>query len=131
MSQDLYAEVKAVALMPAGSRSDSAEGEPVEVSNFEGRGFIALSSEAGSAGTLNGVVEHSADDVEYETLTDEAGEDVAIEQVGTGAASFQVIPVNFDRCRRFVRFNPTIDTGPFVYSVVLAGSVKYAPARYD
>jgi hypothetical protein len=103
---DLYAEAKAFELMPADSYSASTEGSSIDVAGCEGVAILVLSCEAGSGGTFDGVLEESDDDSTFTTAKDADDANIAITQVTDAANSYQVIPIDLRRLKRYLRFNP-------------------------
>lgn len=94
-----------------------------DLANFEGDLQILLDSGAAAAsGTMTGVIQDSADgSTDWQPVT--GGAFTAVAQ----AASRQVLTINSDNIRRFIRFVGTIAaSGTTTYSVVGFGLHKYS-----
>jgi len=113
------------ALAPAASRSTTFTGATVNVidlKDYEGDIQIVLDAGAAAAtGTMTGAIEHSLDGTtNFSAVT--GGGFTAVAQ----AASKQVITLNSDDLRRYIRFVGTIAaSGTTVYSVNGYGLQKY------
>jgi hypothetical protein len=93
-----------------------------DLNGFEGDLQILLDSGAAAAsGTMTGVIQDSADGTtDWQPVT--GGAFTAVAQ----AASRQVLTINSDNIRRFIRFVGTIAaSGTTTYSVVGCGLTKY------
>lgn len=100
-----------------------AGGNIADLANFEGDLQILLDSGAAAAsGTMTGVIQDSADgSTDWQPVT--GGAFTAVAQ----AASRQVLTINSDNIRRFIRFVGTIAaSGTTTYSVVGFGLHKYS-----
>jgi hypothetical protein len=99
-----------------------AGGNIADLNTFEGDLHIRLDSSAAAAsGTMTGVIQDSADgSTDWQPVTGGAFTVVA------QAASRQVLIINCDNIRRFIRFVGTIAaSGTTNYSVVGCGLTKY------
>lgn len=100
-----------------------AGGNVADLAAFEGDLQILLDSGAAAAsGTMTGVIQDSADgSTDWQPVT--GGAFTAVAQ----AASRQVLTINSDNIRRFIRFVGTIAaSGTTTYSVVGFGLHKYS-----
>lgn len=131
---DAYGNNRLVSLLPAASRSEDAAGSGVDTSEFEGIGAAHLSSAATDTGTADVYLQHAAIDVdgEYENILDGDGQPLKFAQVTDAAASEQVIPLDFNKTRQYVRARQVIGGGATVASHVgLTAPVAFAPVDYE
>jgi len=99
------AGIKVLALAAAARITATGNGSAVDVRPYKGHALLVLNSSATEASdnTLNVKVQHSADGSTGWTDTG-----VAFAQVGNAAASAQVVEVNVDRFKRYIRVVSTL-----------------------
>lgn len=134
MQPNAYENVKLETLLAADSRSATANGDGVDTSGFEGLGAVILSAEATDTGTADIYLQHSTEDVSasYTNILDEDGDAVKFTQVTDAANAEEVLPVNFNKTRQYLRARLVIGGGATVVcAVVLASPAKYAPVNYE
>jgi hypothetical protein len=117
------------------SRSGSANGTAVDLSNIEGEILVVLDSAAMStADTLDVTIEESADNSTFAAapadalINPETGLAATFTQVTDGAASFQVLALKKERLKRYVRAVGTLAGGSIaaIFSVHFVYSKKYS-----
>lgn len=108
-----------VSLMGAALISATANSDGVDVSDFDGWGRLVL--DASANGTVDFEIEHSDDDVTYETFNK-----VSFDQVSAAAASYQVKSVDMSGMKKFARVKTTLGTATAVYAAVtVCGPTQY------
>ena len=139
---DASGNVKLTALLPAKSRVDVSAGGPgVDTSHFEGVGAAHLVAQPTNQGAYTIVLQHAVEDEDasYEDIqvpdpaNPGATVDLAFAQItsSTPADTEEVLPIDFNKVRRFVRAKPVpTGTPTAVFSVVLAAPVAFGPVEY-
>jgi hypothetical protein len=116
------AQQKFVCLQPAVALTASNNGAGVDVSAFEGNGYVTLNSSAtGGAGMTSDVkLQHSADNGSTDAWTDTG---VTFSQVTSAGASFQSQFLPLDQFKKYVRVVNTLGgTTPTVtFGVQMSG----------
>lgn len=114
------------AIFAASTKTSSANGTALNITDYEGPAMVILSSGAATAGsspTLDVKIQDSADG--STGWNDVTGATFA--QVTT-SASLEAIPLDTNLCKQYVRGVATIggtSTPTFAFSVVFAGKKKY------
>jgi len=118
-----------VNLLPAARAITTANGTGVDISNFQGRIKLLLSSDAGggSSPTMDVTLEDSDDDGAgdaYAALLDVDGVAVAFTQVTDGGAALQEVHIATRSTKAFVRAVETIGGGSPTFDRSLVGVGK-------
>lgn len=124
---DNWAQLRSL-LAPATVTSDT-DSTALDLSAYEGTVLLAVNVAAGGTGTLTPTVEDSGDNSSFAAVPADAlfdpdtGAQAAFAAITTGA-SFQVLAVKRDYCRRYLRVH--LDAGTsHVVTVMAAGVRKY------
>lgn len=115
--------LKVVRLATAGRITASGNGSAVDVKPYSGEARLVLNSGAGSASgvKLDVKIQHSDDGSTW------ADTGIAFAQVTDAAPSFQVVGVNVDRFRRYIRAVDTVaGSGNVERSVELVAKQDYS-----
>lgn len=121
--------VRLLSMLAPTTVSTDTDTTSIDLSQYEGSVLIAVSVATGGTGTLTPTVEDSADNSTFAAIPADAlfdpdtGADAAFAAVTT-TASFQVLAVKRDRCRRHLRVH--LDAGTsHVVAVSAAAARKY------
>lgn len=119
---------KATVVALAGGAAVTASGNStgVDVTAYEGLAKVVLDSSAGGSGATDDVVIQESADGSTGWAALAQGNTSAFTQVGN-AASTQVINIDLDKCKAFLRIAETVGgTASFKRSVLLVANKKYA-----
>lgn len=121
--------VRLLSMLAPSTVSTDTDTASIDLSQYEGSVLIEISVATGGTGTLTPTVEDSADNSTFAAIPADAlfdpdtGADAAFAAVTT-TASFQVLAVKRDRCRRYLRVH--LDAGTsHVVAVSAAAARKY------
>ena len=109
-----FASLMGAALIDASGNSTG-----VDVGDFDGWGRLII--DASADGTVDFEIEHSDDNLTFETFGK-----MSFDQVSDAAASFQVKAVDMSGMKQFARVKTTLGTATAVYAAVtVCGPTQY------
>lgn len=119
-------QANVVEVLPNAVRTSTATGSAIDVRAYEGKGQVIFTSSAATAGTtptLNAKLTECA--TSGGSYTDVSGG--AFAEVTDAADSTQMIPIDFDACKGYIKGVGTIagtDTPTFGFAITIVGRLK-------